>query len=259
MTSALCANARTKSSTSPVSNSADRLGGHRHLVHHEVPAGQVERHLDGGLVERHHDRGEPPHARLVAERLAQRLADRDADSPPPCGGRRPARSPLHVTSQVPARVLAQLLQHVIEERDAGVGGRVAEPSRFSSTRMSVSFVVRVTLAVRLMLQDLLQAGEEQVDLVLGAGGDAQGVGHHGGEVADQDAAIQQRLPHLLRVARRHEQHEVGVRRVHRDAVDRARVRGRCRSRCARIASSTDIASFACASAAMPAAWVSEDM
>ena len=32
-----------------------------------------------------------------------------------------------------------------------------------------------------------------------------------------------------------------------------------RSRCVRIASSTVIASFVCAIAAMPAAWVSEDM
>ncbi len=66
--------------------------------------------------------------------------------------------------------------------------------------------------------DLLQAREEPVDLVLGAGGDPQGVGDDGGEIADQDAAIQQRLPHLAASPGGREQHEVGVRWEDRDAV-----------------------------------------
>ena len=58
---------------------ADRLGRHVDLVQHEVAPGQVERHLDRGLVQRDDDRREPADPRLVAERLGERLPDREPD------------------------------------------------------------------------------------------------------------------------------------------------------------------------------------
>ena len=180
----------------------DRLGRHRHVVHDEVAARQIERRP------RPPPRRAAPRSRRTAGCPPCRRAPRPAPArsrcrrPPRCGGRRPARSPLHVDVQVPAGVLAELLQHVVEERDAGVGARrFAEPSRFSSTLMSVSFVVRVTLG------GAAHAGSTSWRLVRNRSTSCSApavtrkrVGHHRGEVANQHAAIEQRLPHLLRVA-----------------------------------------------------------
>ena len=58
------------------------------LVDQVGPAGQVEGHLDQGLVERQGDRREPAHARLVAQRLPQAPRPGRCRRPRRCGGRR---------------------------------------------------------------------------------------------------------------------------------------------------------------------------
>src|SRR5437870_13484174 len=57
----------------------DHLGGNVDLVDHEGPPGQVQRDLDGGLVQGNGDRGEPAHPFLLPESLRERLAKSDAD------------------------------------------------------------------------------------------------------------------------------------------------------------------------------------
>ena len=80
-------------------------------------AGQVEGDLDQRLVERVHAAGEATDAGLVAERLLERLPEDDADvldgvvavDVEVAGG-------LH--GEVEAAVAAELVEHVVEERQA---------------------------------------------------------------------------------------------------------------------------------------------
>ena len=121
------------------------------------------------------------------------------------------RSPLHVTSRSQPACLPSCCTMWSKNGMPGVGGRVRRAVQVQfDPDVGLLRGTRDAGGAAHALQDLLEAGEEQVDLVLGAGGDAQGVGHHGREVANQNAAIQQPLPHLRRVAGRDEQHEVGV-------------------------------------------------
>ncbi len=97
---------------------ADPLGHRLHVVDEERAAGEVERHLHQRFVERNERVGEPAHAALVAERFAERVAEHDADVFDgvvqidfEIAGRG--------DNQIEARVLAELLEHVVEERNAG--------------------------------------------------------------------------------------------------------------------------------------------
>src|SRR3984885_9007956 len=91
----------------------------RLLVDHVGPAGQVDGGADQGLVERDERVAEPLDARLVAKRLLQRLAECD---------RRVLNRVVGVDlgvalgadGEAEAAVLAELVEHVVEERDAGL-------------------------------------------------------------------------------------------------------------------------------------------
>ena len=121
----------------------------RLVVHHVGPPGQVHGGLHQRLVQRHQRVTEPVDAALVAERLLERLAERD---------RRVLHGVVGVDlgvalgphGQVEAAVLAQLGQHVVEERDPGADLGTPLPSRSSSTRIRVSLVTRSTRATRLI-------------------------------------------------------------------------------------------------------------
>src|ERR1700733_5077320 len=91
----------------------------RLVVHHVGAAGQVDGGPDEGLVERDERVAEPGDAGLVAQRLAQRLAERDRGVLD-----RVVRVDLGVAlgadGETETAVLAELVEHVVEERDAGL-------------------------------------------------------------------------------------------------------------------------------------------
>src|SRR5689334_21221827 len=90
----------------------------RLLVNHVRAAREVDGGANQGLVQRDEGVAEPLDARLVAERLLQRLTERDRRVL-----HRVVRVDLDVAlgadSEAKAAVLAQLVEHVVEERDAG--------------------------------------------------------------------------------------------------------------------------------------------
>ena len=130
---------------------ADQLDDLRLAVHDVGAAGQVDGGLHEGLVERHQRVAEAADARLVAEGLAQRLARAASAVSSTVWCASTSRSPTRAHREVEAAVLAELGEHVVEERHAGVDvGRRRVPSRSSSTRTSDSLVVRSTRAVRVM-------------------------------------------------------------------------------------------------------------
>ena len=101
---------------------ADPLHDRVDLVDEEGAAGQVEGHLNQGFVERHERVREATHAGFVAERFLERGAEHDADvfdgvmevDLEVAGG---------IDPEIEPGVLPELLEHVVEERDAGRGGR----------------------------------------------------------------------------------------------------------------------------------------
>src|SRR5215213_3114467 len=103
---------------------ADELGDRVDLVHQEGTTRQVERDLDECLVERHERRGKATHARLVAQCVLQRGAEHDADV---LDGvvEVDVEVALRLDAETEAGVLAQLFEHVVEERDAGRRGGAA--------------------------------------------------------------------------------------------------------------------------------------
>ena len=148
---AACANARTKSSSRPVSNPSIVSYGTGTSCTTKLRPARSRKTSTAASSSGTVMRREPPDARLVAERLGERGADRDAavlDGVVAVD----LQVALARDVEVPPGVLAELLQHVVEERDAGVGVDDPPPSRSSSTVMSVSFVVRVTLAVALAVR-----------------------------------------------------------------------------------------------------------
>ena len=189
---------------SVVSYDADQLDDLRLGVHEVRPAGQVDRRLHQRLVQRHRGVAEAADAGLVAERLAQRLAERERGVLDGV-----VRVDLEVAvgahDEVEAAVLAELGEHVVEERHAGrdVGGAGAvevELDRDVATPWSCAR----TRAVRLMPDAPRSA--------VGRDGVGRGAAQPGTrstssavpavtrsqpgrpDVADQDAAVEQRLP-----------------------------------------------------------------
>ena len=82
-----------------------------------------------------------------------------ARCPRRCGARRPRCRPGRCTVRSSSAVLAELGQHVVEERHAGVGPSVMPvPSSSSSTETLVSLVARSTCADRLMHSVLPEHG-----------------------------------------------------------------------------------------------------
>src|SRR6266545_1384837 len=103
---------------------ADPLRLRVDLVDEERSTGQVQRDLDERLVEGHHCAGEAVHAGLVAQRLLERGAEHDAHVLDRVVGV-DLEVAFRLDTQVPAPVLAELLQHVVEERDPGRRARLA--------------------------------------------------------------------------------------------------------------------------------------
>ena len=103
-----------------------------------------------------------------------------------------------VTDEIEPAVLAELAEHVVEERQAGVDRRLTLPSRSSCTSTRVSLVSRYRLAVRDSRQCLLQGGEERRVLRRRADRDAQTALEAGptAAIADEHVAVDERLPHL---------------------------------------------------------------
>ena len=143
-------------STKPFQNSSASCGSNvpihsatgLDVVDEERPARQVERDLHERLVERHERVREPAHAALVAERLAERAARARCRRLRRCGAGRPRGRPSRRSSRSKPRVLAELLEHVVEERDAGrrssscrvpsttsVDGRPSSPSSPGAARL----------------------------------------------------------------------------------------------------------------------------
>ena len=157
-----------------------------------------------------------------------------------------SRSPLQRHRQVEPGVLAELLQHVVEERHARVGARACPTRRASSSTRDVGLLRRARDASRCGSsgEHLLERVEEQVGLVLGAGGDAQRVRHD--RASGRGPARRGRAAPATpspASARRHEQHEVrvatGTRSTPRHRAQLARGSGRAATR---IASSIAVAS-----------------
>ena len=117
--------------------------------------------------------------------------------------------------EVEPGVRAELLEHVVEEREAGVGARGARAVERRARRgCSVSFVVALhggrSCASVDHAQDLLERGQEQVDLLGRAGGHAQALGHDVREVADEHARSSSACQTSRGGLRRAEQDEVRV-------------------------------------------------
>ena len=183
------------------------------LPDHERAAGQIEGHLDERLVEWVEAAGEAADARLVAERLHERPGRGDGDV-----FDRVMCIDVQIAScrdaQVEATMLADLVEHVVVERDAG-GDLVSRlhPSSSIVRSIEVSLVVRSDRRRPAHCTISVIAVEELVVLVGGADGDSQAVGEPwpAGAIADQDAAVEQVLPHLpTRSVARPEEDEVGA-------------------------------------------------
>jgi hypothetical protein len=85
---------------------------------------------------------------LVAKRLGKRLAERDAgilDGVVVVD----VEVALRADGQVDQAVAGELVQHVVEEADAGLAVIAAVPSRLTVTEISVSAVLRVISALRM--------------------------------------------------------------------------------------------------------------
>ena len=96
---------------------AGRVGGEGDLVGQERAPRQVEGHLDEGLVEGQEPRRRTPDSRLVAQRLGQGPpSTMPTSSTVWC--RSTSRSP-GVRPEVEAAVAPELLDHVVEEGEAG--------------------------------------------------------------------------------------------------------------------------------------------
>ena len=85
---------------------------------HERATGQIEGDLDERLVERIEAAGEATHAGLVAERRGERLAERDRHVFHRVMGV-DVQVAVGVHGEVEAAVAAELVEHVVVERDAG--------------------------------------------------------------------------------------------------------------------------------------------
>ena len=129
---------------------ADELDDLGLVVHEVGPAGQVDGHLHERLVERHERVAEPADAGLVAERLAQRLAERergvlDRVVGVDLAGRPSVRT---VRSKPPC---LPIWASMWSKNGTPVSTSVTPvPSSSSSTRTSLSLVVRCTRADLLM-------------------------------------------------------------------------------------------------------------
>ena len=231
---------------------------------HEVrPAGEVDRGLHEHLV--HRDRGVAVagDAALVAQRLGERLAQRDRDVLDGVVGV-DVQVAVGLHGEVDAAVLGQRGEHVVVEPDAGgdvdragavevdlddelglAGGPLDACSAVHAAFSQSGAVFR---------RDLTQGGEEGVGLLRRAGGDPQPAGQ--ADVADQHAAVEQRLPGGGRVGEAPEEHEVGV-AGHAGQAQRRAARRRSGRAAALTASTVASSASVCASAVRAAAWVSE--
>ena len=203
---------------------ADHLRRDLDLVDDERAPREIQRDLDRGLVERHGDRREPPDALLVAQRLRQRLPHRDAHV---LHGVVPVdlEVALRRHLQVPPGVRAQLLQHVIEERQSGVGGRgpravqrqlhadvgLLRGAHHRGGACDIGHAASTSSSA-----DRNRSTSSVVPAVT-----RSAFGNDGREVADEHAAVHQTLPHLGGGLRRHEQDEVRVGGIDRDVGHRA--------------------------------------
>ena len=170
-----------------------RLSGIVDLPHDERTPGQVEGDLDQRLVEREHAAGEAAHADLVAERLAERLAERDGDVFDGVVGV-DVQIADGLDRQVEPAVAAELIEHVVVERDAR-GDRRSGPMPSRSIeivdrrllRRPRASAVRLTPGHREAPRS--RAVEEHVVLVGRADRDAQAIlePRPATAVADEDA------------------------------------------------------------------------
>ena len=121
------------------------------LPHHERPARQIERHLHQRLVERVQAAGEAAHAGLVAERLPEGLAQSDGDVLDRVVAV-DVQIALGLDREVEAAVAAELVEHVVVERQAGADGCVAPAVEVDGTaRSSSPWSTRWRVAVRAVM------------------------------------------------------------------------------------------------------------
>ena len=243
----------------PMSSHDLRLG-----VHEVRAAGQVDGRLDQRLVQRHGGVAEAADAGLVAERLAQRLAERERGVLD-----RVVRVDLEVAvgahDEVEAAVLAELAEHVVEERHPGrdVGARRCRRGRARPTTAD-SFVVRChpggtahadrSSVAAVGTTSSSAARKASISSAVPAVTRSQS---RQPDVADQDAVVEQRL--TRRRARRRSVRTGRSSRPSRRPRTRARA---ARRRCGRAALAAARRSAAARrrarSAARAAAWVSAD-
>ena len=97
---------------------ADGCAREGHVEDQARPPGQIHHHARQGFVERHIGMAVTAQALLVAQRLGERLADGDADI---LDGvmRVDVQIALRLDVQVDHAVARDLVQHVVEETDAG--------------------------------------------------------------------------------------------------------------------------------------------
>ena len=178
-----------------------------------------------------------------------------------------SRSPFASSVRSKPAVLAELLEHVVEERDAGRRSR-SRRCRRRRDRRSIARLRGLALLScaarrrhsRHLLQGAAERGEERVVLRRRADGDPQALVEPGParEVADEHAAREQRLPHRVAVAVRRgtagSSRPTGTRSTPSSSLSAANSRPR---------SSTSVAtrrsiSSRCSSASVPASWVGTD-
>ena len=113
----------------------------RHIEDQAGAAGEIDHHARQRFVERHIGVAVAAHALLVAERLASACPSvMPTSSTVWCASM--CRSPLRLDLEIDHAVTGDLIEHVIEETDAGGELGPAATVKIETTRIRVSRVLR---------------------------------------------------------------------------------------------------------------------